>query len=150
MCINVDKIEILAMPLTVWKVCRHGRGAETWYLSSLPPGRRAPQSGHPATKDWEAWPDLEYGQGKTKKYYVGKTHHSKLPGMYCFTDIDTASHYSRRSWRATAILECIIPAGTRVVYGSAFGDPCVVTPDLKVMERITVSAHVPFAHLAYD
>lgn len=153
MCINIDRIEKLKKDTTVWKVCRPSREHD-WYLSSLPPGRRAPQGAH-----WTcngalayAWDGIIGGfQGKTKKYYVGKTAHSKPPGMYCFTDLPTAAQYSRRSWQAKAILECTIPAGTKVVYGRAFGDPCVVTPILKVGQHITVPTYLPSApELAYS
>lgn len=143
MCINIEKIETLKKDITVWKVCRASREHD-WYLSALPPGRRAPQGSHMIVDGTPqlAWEDIEGQglQGKTKKYYVGKTHHSKPPGMYCFTSFGVATAYARRAWRSKTILECTIRAGTKVVYGRAFGDPTVLTPALKIEKHIPLPA----------
>ena len=153
MCINIDKVVRLEKDITVWKVCRGSVG--DWFLSALSPGRRAPQSGLMVRKGEaaQAWKDFSCSgdQGRTKKYYVGKVHRSKAPGMYCFTDLPTAAQYSQRSWMGKTVLECTIRAGTEVVYGRAFGDPCVVTPILQANKVCTIPSYLPSApELAYS
>lgn len=135
MCIKTTGFETLKSDLKVWKVCRLGKG--DWFLSYFPPSWRASQgtpwdSEFQANNIWQALSVHNGSEGMTKRYYVGRTHRSKDPGMYCFRTYDHARQFIERGISEKVILECTIPARTRVVYGSYDGGDTVVTPTLYV------------------
>lgn len=117
MCINVERTEIIRDSILAWKLTSTGIGK---HFSQYSPHSRIPQYGY----DFR----LIDGAGTIIEYKIGEWVEAPMPGIYLFREKQFKSDFNDRG-----LLEVLIPAGTRCIFGSHYGSPTIVVPRLYVI-----------------
>ena len=125
MCIQIrTKIETYPYDLTAYKVVDM-RYYKDRYFSSLAGiiWTREPEAKTKTIKAFFKKLGWRWREGVPIEYKLGEKVVSKFEttaGLYVFTELETAINNCR--WKRTRrVLECRIPAGTRVLYGNYLG-----------------------------
>jgi hypothetical protein len=130
MCIRLESEFIAAEDIICYKAVRRTR---TGYQSITAPNTRERQMSYGICT-----PPLR-NTGSIARYKIGTTKRSRQLGYYvCSAKLDARGYVW--SYDNDAILECVIPRGTKVLRGDSniYNSGRYITPTLRIMREVSI------------